>query len=31
MGILPLIVYHLCNLWDVMPRQWSPGASQPPS
>ena len=28
-GYLPLTVQHLCDLWDAMPLQWSPGASHP--
>ena len=28
-GYLPLTVQPLCNLRDVMPCHWSPGASQP--
>ena len=28
-GYLPLTVQHLCDLQDIMPRHWSPGASHP--
>ena len=26
LGSLPLAVQHLCDLWDAMPRHWSPAA-----